>query len=98
MEPLPSAPPVVAVVVASDPGDWLEATLAAFGDQDYPNLSVLVVDAGRGDIRPRVAEVAPDAYVRRVEQASGFSGAANEALVAVEGAAYFLFCHDDAAP
>src|SRR5207237_895784 len=46
MEPLPSAPPVVAVVVASDPGDWLEQTLAALGAQDYPNFSALAVDAG----------------------------------------------------
>ena len=98
MEPLPSAPPVVAVVVASDPGDWLEQTLAALGAQDYPNFSVLVVDAGTGgDLKARVGTVIPDAYVRRLE-AVGFAQAANEALVAVEGASFFLFCHDDAAP
>jgi GT2 family glycosyltransferase len=98
MEPLPSAPPVVAVVVACDPGDWLEQTLAALGAQDYPNLSVLVVDAGTpGDLRPRVGAVVPDAYVRRLESA-GFARAANEALLAVEGASFLLFCHDDVAP
>src|SRR5438270_200249 len=98
MEPLPSAPPVVAVVVASDPGDWLEQTLAALGGQDYPNLSLLVIDVGTGgDLRPRVGAVVPDAYVRRLE-AAGYARAANEALVAVEGASYLLFCHDDAAP
>jgi len=97
MEPLPSAPPVVAVVVASDPGDWLEQTLAALGGQDYPNLSLLVIDVGTGgDLRPRVGAVVPDAYVRRLE-AAGYARAANEALVAVEGASYLLFCHDDAA-
>src|SRR5438874_1240245 len=45
MDPHPQAPSVVAVVVASDPGAWLEETLAALGAQDYPNLSVLVLDA-----------------------------------------------------
>ena len=97
MDPHPQAPSVVAVVVACDPGEWLEATLAALDDQDYPNLSVLVLDAGDGaDPTPRIADVLPEAYVRK---ASGsFGEAANEALEAVEGAAYFLFCHDDAAP
>src|SRR5207253_11416558 len=46
MEPQPSAPPVVAVVVANEPGDWFEEALVALGGQDYPNQSVLVMDAG----------------------------------------------------
>src|SRR5438552_14261850 len=99
MDPHPQAPSVVAVVVACDPGDWLEATLAALDDQDYPNLSVLVLDAGDGrDPTPRIADVLPDAYVRKVSGRPSFGEAANEALAAVEGAAFFLFCHDDAAP
>ncbi|MBV8159292.1 MAG: glycosyltransferase family 2 protein [Acidimicrobiia bacterium] len=100
MDPHPQAPSVVAVVVASDPGEWLEETLAALGDQDYPNLSVLVLDAGNGtaDLAERIAPVLPDAYVRRIEGAPGYGRAANEALAAVEGAAFFLFCHDDVAP
>src|SRR5437763_13038819 len=99
MDPQPQAPSVVAVVVAADPGPWLEDTLTALGDQDYPNLSVLVLDAGTGrDPTPRIAEVLPDAYVRKVSGRPSFGEAANEALAAVEGAAFFLFCHDDAAP
>ena len=99
MDPHPQAPSVVAVVVAMDPGEWLEETLAALGAQDYPNLSVLVLDAGRGeDPTPRIAAVLPDAFVRKVTGHPGFGEAANEALVAVEGAAFYLFCHDDVAP
>src|SRR5437868_2178265 len=37
------APPVVVVVVIHDPGEWLEEALASLGNQDYPNLSVLVI-------------------------------------------------------
>ncbi|MBV8981547.1 MAG: glycosyltransferase family 2 protein, partial [Acidimicrobiia bacterium] len=99
MDPQPQAPSVVAVVVASDPGEWLEETLGALGAQDYPNLSVLVVDAGSddGDLAARIAPVLPDAYVRRPEGSPGYGQAANEALLAIEGAAFYLFCHDDAA-
>src|SRR3954467_4985538 len=95
----PQAPSVVAVVVAFAPGEWLEETLAALADQDYPNLQVLVLDTGEGeDTMARIAAVVPDAFVRRVAGNPGFGAAANEALLAVEGAAFYLFCHDDAAP
>src|SRR3954447_22731322 len=99
MDPNPQAPSVVAVVVACDPGEWLTETLGALGEQDYPNLSVLVLDAGAtGDeLAGRIAPVLPDAYVRRVEGNPTYGRAANEALAAVEGAAFYLFCHDDAA-
>jgi len=99
MDAAPSAPPVVAVVVTHDPGPWLEEGLAALGEQDYPNLSVLVVDAaGAVDPTPRVASVLPSAYVRRLSTNPGFGPAANEVLQVVEGASHFLFCHDDVAP
>ena len=93
------APPVVAVVVTHDAGPWLEETLAALGEQDYPNLAVLVVDnAGREDPTPRVAAVLPTAYVRRLPDDAGFAAAANEVLRVVEGASHLLICHDDVAP
>jgi GT2 family glycosyltransferase len=93
------APPVVAIVVASDPGPWFEESLAALGNQDYPNLSVLVVDAGSlRNPAGRVARVLPSAFVRRVEQNKGFGATANDALTAVRGASHLLFCHDDVAP
>src|SRR5205809_265976 len=44
-QPAGGAPPVVAVVVTRDPGPWLEETLAALDSQDYPSLSILVIDA-----------------------------------------------------
>ncbi len=95
-EPAPVAPPVVAVVVTHDPGDWFEETLGSLRDQDYPNLSVLVVDAASAeDPVPRVAAVLPSAYVRRLDENRGFGAAANEVLSIVEGAAFYLFCHDD---
>ncbi|MCZ7526858.1 MAG: glycosyltransferase family 2 protein [Acidimicrobiia bacterium] len=96
----PAAPPaVVAVVVTKDPGPWFEATLAGLRDQDYPNLAVLVLDAGSAeDPTARIAAVHPRAFVRRLDGDPGFAAAANEALTAVEGAAFLLLCHDDVVP
>ena len=94
-----SAPAVVAVVVTRDPGPWLEETLRALEAQDYPQLAVLVVAAGGAeDPTARVARVFPDAFVRRLDEPLPFGAAANEALGVVEGAAFFLICHDDCAP
>ena len=39
------APAVVAVVVASNPGPQFAEMLDSLGNQDYENLSVLVIDA-----------------------------------------------------
>ena len=92
------APAVVAVVVTRDPGSWLEESLTALAQQDYPDLSVLVLVAGgREDPTSRVGRVFPDAFVRRLDE-SGFGAAANESIGMVEGASFFLFCHDDVAP
>jgi len=91
-----SLPAVVAVVVTRNPGDFLEDALSALGAQEYPGLSVLVVDAGsEADPTARVAAALPGAFVRRLEGSPGFAGAANEALEAVQGAQFFLLCHDD---
>ncbi len=90
------APAVVAVLVTRDAGPYLEAALAGLGAQDYPALSILVVDAGSvEDPTDRVAAVLPGAYVRHLDGAAGFGGAANDALTAVEGATFLLVCHDD---
>ena len=43
--PEESAPPVVAVVVASDSGPWLESCLGSLSVQDYQNLTTIVIDA-----------------------------------------------------
>src|SRR5271166_4836695 len=92
------APPVVAVVVAHDPGAWFEETLASIASQDYGELSVLVLDTGvRDDLAARVAAVLPSAYVRRFEENRGFAATVNEVRTMVDGAAYYLVCHDDVA-
>jgi GT2 family glycosyltransferase len=92
------APPIVAVVVAHDPGDWFEETLRSLVDQDYPNLSILVIDAGsEEEVKPRVARSAPGAFVRRIDDNPGFGAAANELLEVVDGATFYVLCHDDVA-
>ena len=96
VEPQPAAPAVVAVVVTCDPGSWFEPGLSSLANQDYPNLSVLVIDsASEVDPTPRVAAVIPGAFVMRLERRVGFGRAANEVLKRVEGASHLLFCHDD---
>jgi len=73
--------------------------MAAVAGQDYPNLSVLVIDVASSEpVKGRVGASAPGAFVRRVEDNGGFGAAANEVLDVVEGAAFYLLCHDDAAP
>ncbi len=85
------APPVVAVVVTHDPGRWFDDVLEGLAAQDYPALSVLVVDVGSTvDPTDRVAGVLPDAYIRRLGANPGFGAAANEVLAIVEGAAFYL--------
>ncbi|MGD0882010.1 MAG: glycosyltransferase family 2 protein [Acidimicrobiales bacterium] len=92
------APPVVAVVVAHDPGPWFEETLASIASQDYGELSVLVLDTGVSPgLAARVAAILPSAYVRHFEENRGFGATVNEVLSMVDGAAYFLVCHDDVA-
>src|SRR4249920_3930012 len=86
-------PPVVAVVVTNDPGPWLEETLEALAAQDYPALSVLVLDNGSADDpTARIAAALPKAFVRRratgATDGLGFAAAANETLRAVEGAVF----------
>ncbi len=90
------APAVVAVVVTTGPGPGLEATLASLVAQDYSELSVLVVANGDATgVSERVASVDPRAFVKVLEENRGFGAACNEGARLVEGAAFFLFCHDD---
>jgi GT2 family glycosyltransferase len=97
-EPDVVAPPVVAVVVTTGTGTGLEAALGSLAGQDYPALSVLVVDdASATDPTARIAASLPTAYVRRLPARVGFAAAANEALSTVEGSTFLLFCHDDVA-
>ncbi|MGH9105443.1 MAG: glycosyltransferase, partial [Acidimicrobiales bacterium] len=92
----PAAPPVVAVVVACQPGRWFEQTLQSLAGQDYPRLSVLVASVGEdGSTAERVAAVLPDAHLASFDQGTGFAQAANGALGMVDGVAHVLLCHDD---
>ncbi len=96
--PEEAAPPVVAVVVTRDPGPWFEESLGSLRDQDYPNLTIIVIDAASAeDPTERVAEVVPKAFFRRLEGDSGFGASANEVAGMAEGATHFVFCHDDVA-
>ena len=91
-------PQVVAVVVTHDPGPWFEEALGSLADQDYPNLSILVIDAGSvADPTPRIASVASRAFVRRLDHNPGYGAAVNVAMKMVEGASFYLLCHDDVA-
>jgi len=90
------APAVVAVIVTTGSGPGLEATAASLVAQDYEELSLLVVANGDvSHVPERVAAVAPNAFVRVLEENRGFGAACNEAVLMVEGSAFFLFCHDD---
>jgi GT2 family glycosyltransferase len=90
------APAVVAVIVTTGSGPGLEAAAASLAGQDYEELSLLVLANGDAQhIAERVAAVAPNAFVRVLEENRGFGAACNEAALMVEGSAFFLFCHDD---
>ena len=94
----PGAPPVVAVVVTCRPGAWLEESLRSLAEQDYSELSVLVVAVGDDDdIAKRVAASLPEAHLVRTAAGAGFAQAANQGVEMVEGAAHILVCHDDVA-
>ena len=91
-----AAPPVVAVVVVHNAGDWLDDLLVSLGRQTYDNLSVLVIDAASDiDPTPQVAKVLPGAFVRRLEANVGYGPTVNEILELVSGASFFFICHDD---
>ncbi|MGH9100288.1 MAG: glycosyltransferase, partial [Acidimicrobiales bacterium] len=92
------APAVVAVLVTTDPGPWFDETLEALAAQDYGSLSVLVlVSGGTSDPTEAVASRLPGAFVRRLPESGGFAAAIDEALWMVQGASFFLLCHDDCA-
>ncbi len=92
-------PAVVAVVVTTDPGPWFEEALSSLAAQDYGELSVLVLSTGAEglSVTDRVARILPDAFVRQLPGRPGYAAASNEVLGMVEGAAFFLLCHDDVA-
>ncbi|MBI5087890.1 MAG: glycosyltransferase, partial [Actinobacteria bacterium] len=93
------APPVVAVMVVHEPGEWFDQTLAGLATQEYANLKILVLVVGdAGDLPDRIRAALPRAFVRAVDGNPGFGPAANEVLRLVEGEnGFFCFLHDDVA-
>jgi GT2 family glycosyltransferase len=88
----------VAVVVTTGSGIGLETALGSLTVQDYDELSILVLANGQApdaDLAARVAAIAPAAFVRVLDENRGFGAACNEASLMVEGATFYLFCHDD---
>ena len=96
-ETRPQSPPVVAVIVAHQPGDWFEECLAALTVQDHPNVHVLVLDAGNdAGLEARVNAVVPDSIVRAAGSTT-FAETANAALRLVSGSGFLCLMHDDVA-
>ncbi len=91
-------PAVVAVLVTTGASPWLDESLASLAAQEYEELSVLVLVTGdHPDVAVRVGRLLPEAFVRFLPDQPGYAAASNEALDMVEGAAFFLLCHDDCA-
>lgn len=100
MEPASQlAPPVVAVMVVSNPGDWFDEVLDGLAEQDYANLKSLFLVVGEpGDVPERVRQRVPNAFVRAVGKAVGYGAVANDVLRLVQGDnGFFCFLHDDVA-
>ncbi|MEP7201970.1 MAG: glycosyltransferase family 2 protein [Ilumatobacteraceae bacterium] len=93
------APPVVAVMVVCNPGDWFDEVLEGLAEQDYANLkSLFLVVGDPGDVPDRVRERVQNAFVRGIGNTTGYGVAANEVLRLVEGTnGFFCFLHDDVA-
>ncbi|MFZ9727214.1 MAG: glycosyltransferase family 2 protein, partial [Ilumatobacteraceae bacterium] len=98
--PTDTAPPVVAVMVVHEPGEWFAEVLAGLAAQDYPDLRLVAFLTGTTDpeVGRRVSDVLPEALVRHVEGNPGFGPVANHVMRVVEGSdGFFLFLHDDVA-
>jgi len=95
-----AAPPVVAVMVVHDPGDWFAETLASLAAQDYPDVRlVALLTAATGSATSElIRQTFPSAVVRTVEGNPGFGPVVNQALSLVQGTdGFFLVLHDDVA-
>ena len=53
--PVQAAPPVIAVMVVHEPGDWFSESLASVAAQDYPNLRLVALLTGTTE--PVVGEI-----------------------------------------
>lgn len=99
---IPSLPPVVAVMVIHEMGEWLPETLQALASQDYGSLQHLILVTGSADdprqqpILDLVATEIPSAVVRFLGGNPGYAAACNSVLDLVQGeSGFFCFLHDD---
>ncbi len=85
-------------MVTHDPGAWFEESLHSLAQTTYPDFSLLVVDtASETDPTERVHAVIASAHVHCLDHNPGYGAAANHARELVDGAAFYVFCHDDIA-
>lgn len=92
------APPVVAAVVAHEPGAWFTETLQALARQDYPNLQTLFFVTSGSHVADEIRKQLPDAIVRTVDGNPGYGPLMNEIGRLVEGdGGFFCLLHDDVA-
>ena len=99
-----SLPPVVAVMVVHERGEWLAESLQGLAGQNYNALQSLVLVTGVEDdpisreILDVVATNLPAAVVRFLGGNPGFGAACNSVLNLVDGnSGLFCFLHDDVA-
>lgn len=99
-----SLPPVVAVMVVHERGEWLAESLQGLAGQNYNALQSLVLVTGVEDdpisreILDVVATNLPTAVVRFLGGNPGFAAACNSVLNLVDGnSGLFCFLHDDVA-
>ena len=98
--PTDAAPPVVAVMVVHEPGEWFAEVLASLAGQDYPDIRLVAFLTSTTDaaVSRDILGQFPNALVRQVEGNPGFGPVANQVINVVEGRdGFFLFVHDDVA-
>ena len=99
-----AAPPVVAVMVVHEPGEWFADSLRSLGAQDYPSLQILILvsgnpaDPGARATLDAVETNLPSAVARFTGGNVGFAASCNAVLNLVQGdSGFFCFLHDDVA-
>ncbi|MEY3290953.1 MAG: hypothetical protein RLY19_1044, partial [Actinomycetota bacterium] len=97
-----SLPPVVAVMVVHETGEWLTESIRGLATQDYPSLQSLILvtgneeDEGARQVLDIVATELPAAVVRFLGGNPGYGAACNSVLKLVQGdSGFFCFMHDD---
>ncbi len=95
-------PSVLALVVAHEPGDFFDESIASLAAQTYDRLGALVVLTGdqatHSQSQATVKRHLPKAKVVVAPEAKGYAAAVEAGLADFgERAAFILFCHDDVA-